>query len=196
MITEIREGRHEEWRDVTGYEGLYRVSNQGRVMSLRWGKNKILRPTPNPKGYLIIGLRKDGQRKCPLVSRLVMLAFCPVQNADALQVNHKNFDLSNNTLVNLEWTTPRENLDHFLATGKRVGACTRKGEAHHLSRLTEERVIELRSLFDEGNHDCMQIAKLFNISHSTALQVLKGQSWKRLLPSGWTPPDTSRKYGR
>jgi hypothetical protein len=196
MTKPIEDLPGEEWRDAPGFGGQYLVSNHGRVMSLQWGKSRILKPAPNSQGYLIVGLRKDGYRKSMLVSRLVMLAFLPVANAGDLQVNHKDFNLTNNTLSNLEWTTPRENVDHFLDTGKRVGACTIKGEAHHLSRLTEERVIEMRRLFDEGNHDCMQIANIYGISHSTALQVLKGKSWKKLLPPGWTAPDTSRKYGR
>ena len=82
----------EEWRDIRGYEGKYQVSNLGRIKSLNYrgtGKEGILSPTPNKKGYLVIGLYKNNKQNKKRVNRLVAQAFIP--NPDNLpQVNHLN----------------------------------------------------------------------------------------------------------
>ena len=98
----------EEWRDVKGYEGLYQVSNLGRVKSLnykRTGKSKILRPRNNGLGYLQILLYKGGECKWYGVHRLVLSTFSPVENMENLDCNHCDENKENNNLNNLEWCT-------------------------------------------------------------------------------------------
>lgn len=97
----------EEWRDIVGYEGLYQVSNCGRVRSFNY-RNKqethILKLLPNKKGYYIVGLTKNCRRKTAVVHRLVANAFIP--NPDNLpQINHKDEVKTNNYIDNLEWCT-------------------------------------------------------------------------------------------
>jgi len=104
----------EYWKPVEGYEGLYEVSNEGRVRSLNYnktGETKILRPLMIGGGYLQVQLWKDGKVKMLLVHRLVAITFIP--NPDNLpQVNHKNEDKTDNRVVNLEWTTAIENSNY------------------------------------------------------------------------------------
>ena len=96
----------EIWRDIIGYENLYQVSNWGRVRSLKSGK--ILRPAKNSKGYLRVGLYKDGKRKNYKVHRLVAEAFLkPVAGKDF--VNHLNEIKTDNHYLNLEYCTAKEN---------------------------------------------------------------------------------------
>ena len=108
----------EVWRDVKGYEGLYQVSNMGRVKSLgrkdRFGrviKERILEPAVTHNGYLRVGLHVDGKRKMLRVHRLVCEAFH--ENPDNKpEVNHINEAKTDNRACNLEWSTRTENCNH------------------------------------------------------------------------------------
>ena len=95
----------EIWKDIEGYEGLYQVSNLGRVKSLnyhRTGKERIMKPQKTNWGYLFVGLCKDGKVKQPLVHRLVGQAF--IENPNNLPcINHKDVNPENNCVENLEW---------------------------------------------------------------------------------------------
>ena len=95
----------EIWRDVVGYEGLYMVSNYGKVMSLNYCKRgyaKLLTPKVNRSGRLWVNLYKNGVNKPFLIHRLVGTAFIP--NPDGLpQINHKDENPKNNHVGNLEW---------------------------------------------------------------------------------------------
>lgn len=97
----------EVWKDVVGYEGLYQVSNKGRVLSLKsYGGNKhrLLTPQDNGTGYLKVGLSSNGKQKQVLIHRIVAEAFIP--NPDKLDfVNHKDENKANNVVDNLEWCT-------------------------------------------------------------------------------------------
>lgn len=92
----------EEFRDIPGYEGLYEVSNLGRVRNKKTGR--ILKPFKNTNGYFRLDLCKNGIRRAAKVHRLVAEAFIPnPQNLPC--VNHKDENKINNCLDNLEWCT-------------------------------------------------------------------------------------------
>ena len=99
----------EIWKEIAGYEGLYWVSNLGRVKSLKHGKEKILKPWKNTRGYLLVDLYKDGHTKHLLVHRLVAEAFIPNQN-NLETVNHKDEVKTNNVASNLEWMSREDNV--------------------------------------------------------------------------------------
>lgn len=116
----------EIWKDIKDYEGLYQVSNLGRVRSLdrvvlqkngflKTIKGKVLSPSKcgNPKygGYLFVGLSKENVVKEKYIHRLVAEAFIP--NPDNLpQINHKDEDKTNNFVGNLEWCSALTNLTY------------------------------------------------------------------------------------
>ena len=99
---------NEEWRDIEGYEGLYQVSNLGRVRSLNCRGHKgcigILTPRLDGKGYEMVALYKEGKARNTKVHRLVAQAFIPNPN-NYPQVNHKDENKINNNVSNLEWCT-------------------------------------------------------------------------------------------
>ena len=120
----------EVWKDITGYEGLYQVSNLGRVKSLERTKDnnggkvkvneRIMKISSDQAGYNIICLTKNGKRKTHKIHRLVALNFVP-NPENKREVNHKDGNKSNNIYCNLEWSTRAENIRHAFATGLNGG---------------------------------------------------------------------------
>ena len=112
----------EIWKEVKGFEGIYQVSDFGRVKSLerkslvRGGayktvKTKIIKNSLDNKGYQRVNLCHKGEKKTILVHRLVCLMF--LENPkNKRTVNHKNGIPTDNRLTNLEWATDKENMDH------------------------------------------------------------------------------------
>lgn len=109
----------ETWKDVVGYEGLYRVSDWGRVMSLWFGKRKILKPGKEKTGYLSVQLCKDGKQTTSLIHRLVVTSFIgPIPSG--MVVNHLNENKRDNRLSNLEICTHQKNLNYGTAIERRA----------------------------------------------------------------------------
>ena len=120
----------EVWKDVKGYEGLYQVSNYGRVKSLErsvnnnknGGKRKlperIIVPTDNGNGYKIVGLHKERKRKNFYLHRLVAEHFL-LNPQNKKYINHLDYDTSNNTVTNLEWCTQKENVAYSVSHMKK-----------------------------------------------------------------------------
>lgn len=102
--------KKEYWRDIVGYEGLYQVSNWGRVRSLaRNGtKGKILKPRLRSDGYLQVSLCKDGKQLNKKVHRLVAEAFLDNPN-NLPEVNHLSEDKTDNRVQNLCWVSSKAN---------------------------------------------------------------------------------------
>lgn len=101
----------EVWKDISGYEGFYKVSNLGRVMSLK--NARVLIEQNNGTGYMRVALSKNGVTKAIYIHRLVAMAFCEnPQNKPC--VNHIDYDRRNNAASNLEWCTPKENTSHSI----------------------------------------------------------------------------------
>lgn len=121
----------EIWKDIKGYEGLYQVSNLGRIKSLErtikhktcYGgiyhvKGKILKPKIEKDGYYRIGLRKNKIKKFYRISRLVGETFIPNPNNYPI-INHKDENKLNNSADNLEWCTQKYNVNYGDGINKR-----------------------------------------------------------------------------
>ena len=121
----------EEWRDITGYEGLYSVSNMGRVKGLHrdlphktygtWHiRERLLKQSwtgyreDHSDGYLFVFLHKNNSQNIYRVHRLVAETFIPRIEGKNV-VNHKDCNRGNNTVENLEWCTPLENTRHAMS---------------------------------------------------------------------------------
>ena len=113
----------EIWKDIQDYEGLYKVSNLGRIKSLpRNGtinQDRILKQTKDNNGYLIVGLHKNNTVKKTSVHRIVAKAFIKnVENYDV--INHKDGNKQNNRVDNLEWCTQKYNVKEAIRLGLQV----------------------------------------------------------------------------
>lgn len=106
----------EIWKDISGYNGVYQISNLGRVRSCegKSGDYSIRAPRFCGKGYRSITLHDSGKRRYFLIHRLVAEAF--LENPHGFpQVNHKDGNKQNNCVNNLEWCTNSENMNHAYA---------------------------------------------------------------------------------
>lgn len=125
----------EIWKDVAGYEGRYKVSNLGNVLSLKYRggfKEHLLSPVVHHSGYRFIHL---GQDKIKFVHVMVAEAF--LENPEGKPfVNHMDGDKGNNRLDNLEWVTALENTRHAIKTGLRnpQNIPRRYGKDHYASK--------------------------------------------------------------
>lgn len=108
----------EEWMDVVGYEGLYKVSSDGRIKSYhtKFKKPIILKTSMTTTGYRKVELVKDKTKKSLKVHRLVAEAFIP-NKENKPYVNHLDSDPLNNNVNNLEWCTQKENMIHSAIFG-------------------------------------------------------------------------------
>jgi hypothetical protein len=180
----------EIWLPVIGYEGLYSVSNLGRVLSHKRHirisacdrkkehfieiKEKVCRANKGNGGYLYHGLTKDGILKSIKVHRMVAMAFIPNPEGHP-QVNHKDGNKQNNLLENLEWCTSRENLIHALRTGLRSA----KGEKNAAHVRTEEQVRECKRLLATGL-SCTDVGKITGVPMKAVSKIKTGYTWSHV----------------
>lgn len=110
----------ENWKDISNYENIYKISNLGRLKNIV--TNKILKPSINQDGYERYFLYdKNHKRKCYFAHRLVCQQFLTSFNIN-LQVNHKDGIKTNNNIFNLEMITCKENINHAFKVLKRKGS--------------------------------------------------------------------------
>ena len=108
----------EIWKDISGYKGLYQISNKGRVKSFRQNSPRVLKNNDNGNGYLIVHFKVKNIRKPKYIHRLVSVAFI-INTYNKQEVNHKDGNKHNNSVNNLEWCTRSENIRHSFRTGLR-----------------------------------------------------------------------------
>ena len=136
----------EIWKPVNGYEGLYEVSSLGRVKSLWYGREKILKPQDNGKGYLFVNLYKDGKVKHLLVHKLVAEAFIP-NPFGFTEINHLDENKTNNVVDNLEFCSRRYNVNFGTRNQRQAASMTNHPDmsmAVEASRFSDFRKICLR----------------------------------------------------
>lgn len=113
----------EIWKDIDGYDGLYRISNEGRILSMKFGPQKLKNTSPkimkqsiSSSGYLHVQLYKNGKSSTKLIHILVANAFIP-NLLNKPEVNHIDGNKKNNSANNLEWVTKSENAQHAIKNG-------------------------------------------------------------------------------
>jgi hypothetical protein len=178
----------EEWRDVAGYEGYYQVSNLGRIKGMARVimrrkkpcslKSKI-RVCPLLKsGYVNFVASKEGKTENLLVHRLVATAFIP--NPFSLsQVNHKDFDKTNNKMENLEWVSHADNAQHSVKAGH-YSCRTNPNKAKVLTLAKVESMrAEYASHLRQGKRiTYTALGKKFGCSYDMARIVIRNEQWR------------------
>lgn len=145
FIAHVEDLPGEIWKDIEGFEGIYKISNLGRVKSLArvvQRKNNsvfrmdehLVRPCECANGYLSVTLYKDGQHYALKIHRLVCQAFHGRPLGERNEVNHIDGDKANNVADNLEWCTHSENQKHsvrVLGHNMQPVICVETGEKYH-----------------------------------------------------------------
>lgn len=163
----------EEWRPVVGvppFDGVYAVSNLGRVRRNLTVKGKSagtkITPRVNEGGYLRARLRHQSTVKCFFIHKLVALAFigpCP----PLCEVNHKNFNRSDNRALNLEYCTKKQNSLHTAMSG-------RAGKV-----VSIETAKAIKWAMKGGLRPC-DAARLFSVSSAIAYAIRAGRYWAHI----------------
>ena len=166
----------EEWREMPGWPA-YLVSNLGRVWSNRYAR--LLIPGRRRNGYLFFTLVRDRVHTQMDLHRIVAIAFEGPPPTKAHVVNHKDGIKTDNRLANLEWATAGENRSHAIRTGLQRKPPKICGEKHHLAKLTQNQVLEIRRRYDSGERAC-HIAAEFGVSDVAICCVGLRKTWKHI----------------
>lgn len=172
----------EIWKDITGFEGLYQVSDLGRIKSLdritknyhsgdRYEKGKYLKPGNSHSGYKLIVLHKNGISRTFRLHRIVAQHFIDNHN-NKPQINHKDGIKSNNAISNLEWCTAKENISHAFKNGLRSG--------YDRAILSDADVIYIKTHYVRLKVTASYFARKFNVSESCIRHIISGKNWSRI----------------
>lgn len=158
----------EEWRNIEGTSGQYQVSNKGRVKSTR----KILTLSPDKQGYLYASVKIDGKHKRRSVARLVAKEFLPrPENSLANEVNHIDFNKSNNHIENLEWLTKQQNLKHA-RDGKRWDEKQQQQKLKRLQQIEMEASKRAAAKAEASPENIIKARKLKGLTHKEMADAL------------------------
>jgi len=174
----------EIWKCIPNYEGLYEVSNTGRIKSLsgkliingKISKEIILKPIIDRYGYLKTTLYKNKTGKIKSIHRVVLEAF--VGSSD-LPCNHINGIKSDNNLSNLEYCTQSENEKH----AHRIGLKNFKGENAPSSKLTESQVRRIKFIAEHYKVErgyWSKLARSLKISRMTIYAIIHNRNWRHI----------------
>lgn len=172
----------EQWKPVVGYEGLYEVSDHGRVRSVdrwvaqtgrkdRWFPGVLLKQMDDRKRYKWVNLNRGGAPKVGKVHRMVAEAFIGAP-PEGNVLCHNDGNVQNNAVGNLRWGTPRENSHDMIRMGN-----SQRGEKAVNSVLTSALVLELRAVYASGGHSYKSIASKYGLNRGTVASAIKRESW-------------------
>lgn len=173
----------EEWKGVVGYDGLYEVSNLGRLkmngrrVPIHGGFTRFRNPKIKTQfidigGYCTTGLSNGSKSVSRKVHVLVATAFIP-NPENKPHVNHKDGVKHNNNVDNLEWVTRNENMQHAYSNNL---INTSKGEKHLLAKFKDSDVLEIFNSFDSAQ----ELADRYNVKIRTIYAIKEGSNWSHL----------------
>ena len=167
----------EIWKDIEGYEGLYQISNLGRVRSLARAttSGKVLKQMKK-HGYMNVCFSKNNVDKYFRVHRLVALAFIP-NPENKPTVNHIDGNKANNNVSNLEWATHSENETHsYRSLGKKPNRPWAGKPRKFARAFTDQQVRDIR----KDKRPSREIGKEYGVSKTTILNIKAKKIYKEI----------------
>ena len=184
-IVKVKDLKGEIWKDVVGYEGVYQISNLARVKRVGYNiesphckyrrayKDEMeIKQMISTNGYKKLSLCKDKIIKNQMVHRLLMIAFVPNPENKPF-INHIDGNTLNNSLENLEWCTPKENVNHAI----NIGLINNKGINNKNTKITEDIAKEIKRLISLG-HKKINISRELNVSAGIIYSIAYNKCWK------------------
>lgn len=172
----------EEWRPIPNYEGLYEISNYGKIRSLDriiyrnnnkvFRKGKILKSITKTDGYATIELSKNGKTKHFYISRLVLTVFNRNAHIDEEACHFPDPNKLNNQIGNLIWGTAKLNAEHRDKDGN-----TCKGIKQKYHKLNEKQV---EQIFLNTKNSQTELSKIYKVDRKTIYNIKNKKSWTHI----------------
>lgn len=175
----------EVWKPVPGFEGLYDVSDQGRLRSWReaggqhrkLSEPRVCRGGKLKYGYQSHFMGRGGGREQATIHELVLLAFVGAR-PDGMVARHLNGNPQDNRLENLAWGTWKQNTQDAIGHGTFKPIAPQRGVDHHAAKLDEDAVREIRRLANRATVSAL--SRQFSVSRLTIRQVIQRKVWKHV----------------
>ena len=176
----------EIWKDIKEYKGRYQISTLGKVKSVTRNisdsidrnyllTGRILKTSNDGHNYRCICLDNKKNRKTYKIHRLVAQAF--IDNPEKKkEVNHKNGIKNDNRVINLEWCSRSENIQHAM----QIGLKNDKGENNSKAKLTEREAVMIKLIYKTNLYSTRKLGKIFNISSSIIWGIINSKRWKHI----------------
>ena len=175
----------EIWKDVVGFEGIYKVSSFGRLKSLerivvrkndvRLRINEKIILGSDHHGYLFTTLRKKDCRVQKFIHVIVAEAFIGVK-PEGKEVCHADGSRKNNCVNNLRYGTRSDNVRDAMAHGTHYKPINKKGSERSDAKINEE-IAKLIKVSDESSH---VLAKKFNVSRALISNIKRNKAWNHV----------------
>lgn len=183
-LEEVYEGKlyKEEWKNIPGYDGLYQVSNFGRIKSFVVTKKGRIRKGVPAEGYPQVQLKGkgDGSFETGKIHRLVAFAFIP-NPSNLPEVNHLKGDRGDCRAWRLEWSTASDNMKHaYRILGKKNNLGDKKGEDCHNAKFKEEDILKIRDLASKKELTYREIGKLYNTTKAVIFKIVSKRRWAHI----------------
>ena len=178
MIRALRSPFFMETRPVPSALG-YAATACGQIISYHRLEPFALKQANHPQGYKKVCLKTENGIKNKLVHRLIMEAWvgpCP----EGCVTNHKNGNKTDNRVENLEYCTQRENMIHSCLYGLSPKPPTTRGSECRLAKLTEEKILAMRSEVDRKPGYLKRLSELYGVTPSTVSKILRRTIWTHI----------------
>jgi len=170
----------EIWLNVKNFEGRYKISNYGRVITIYKCGEKFLKPRVcsdrGSKKPLLVSLYKNGEKeKAYTVHRLVAIHF--IENCNNFpEINHKDGNRFNNHISNLEWLTHQDNMRH----ARETGLIDFRGEKSCFSKLRNDDIIKIRKLYEVDKISMNKLSKIYNMTVTGISNIINRKTWRHI----------------
>lgn len=168
----------EKWKVIDGYEGVYEVSNTGKIfrkIACRKAKSRLIGHI-SPKGYGFVVLSKNKVKSKYPIHRLIAKYFIGNPPKNKYSINHKDGNKLNNAVSNLEYCSQKENTRHAI----KKGLFKNKGVDHWKSKLSEKDIKDIRKIYKTGQISQTKLSKRYKVTQPAIYNIINKKIWRHV----------------